>query len=83
MAVLFIALLFISLILLAEWFNRPSFYKSNKSETYKTMTIEQIRKLNKANKARKEIEIERGKILAFKRKVWYRSTKRGVNDEQD
>lgn len=40
-------------------------------------TVQQIRELNAqyaAKRAKKEIEIERGKVLDFKRKAWYKSS---------
>lgn len=48
-------------------------------------TVQQIRELNAqyaAQRAKKQVEIERGKILAFKRKSWYKSTKVKTNGDQ-
>lgn len=83
MALVIILTIFFFMIFCVARYLRPNVtYKPQKALATQHLSIEEIRRLNKMHAKRKaaEVEVERGKVLAFKRKIWYSSTKRGLND---
>ncbi len=85
MVIVILLLAFLSVAAIAYTFSSNP-YHGNSSEKPKTYpTVQQVKELNAqyaAKRAKKEIEVERGKILAFSSKPWYRSAykKKSLDD---
>lgn len=79
--VIIVVLLGLLSVVAVAWAFSTNPYHGNYSEKPKTYpTVQQIKELNAqyaAKRAKKEIEAERGKVLAFSRKPWYRSSYKG------